>query len=120
VKPSAIRIDRCPHCAGVLRERTVEQNAKLHALLSDIAAQKQWAGQWLDIEAWKRLLTAAWERANGRSAECYPAIDGHGFDIVYRRTSRLAKQDMVELIEYVTAWAVSNGIELHDDQRRAA
>lgn len=113
MKPTSIRIDRCPHCAGVLRERSVEQNAKLHALLADIAKQKQWAGQWLDIEAWKRLITAAWERANGRSAEFYPSLDGQGFDVVYRRTSRLAKQDMADLVEYATAWAVQNGVELH-------
>jgi hypothetical protein len=108
----AIRIDKCPHCAGVLRERTTEQNAKLHALLTDISQQREWAGKHIDVEAWKRLMVAAWERANKHPAEFYPAIDGQGFDVVYRRTSRLAKQDMIDLIEYVTAWAVDNGIVL--------
>jgi hypothetical protein len=111
-----IRIDRCPHCSGILRERSVEQNAKLHALLSDIASQKQWAGKWLDVEAWKRLLVAAWERAEGRAAEFYPAIDGAGFDIVWRRTSRMNKQEMIELIEYATAWAVQNDVKLREEK----
>jgi hypothetical protein len=111
-----IRIDRCPHCAGVLRERSVEQNSKLHALLTDISTQKQWAGKWLDVEAWKRLLVAAWERAEGRSAEFYPALDGVGFDVVWRRTSRMNKQEMIELIEYATAWAVQNDVKIREEK----
>ena len=114
---SAIRIDRCPKCQATLRERSVEQNAKLHALLSDISKQKQWAGKWLDIEAWKRLMVAAFERASGRGAEFYPALDGQGFDVVYRRTSRMAKQEMIDLIEFATAWAVENGVVLSEPEQ---
>lgn len=115
-----IRIDKCPHCAMPLRERSVEQNAKLHAVLHDISQQKEWAGKKLDIEAWKRLMVAAWERANGHSAEFYPSLDSQGFDVVYRRTSRMNKAEMIELIEYATAWAVQNGVILHDEMREVA
>lgn len=97
-----------------LRERSVEQNSKFHALLHDISTQKQWAGKWLDIEAWKRLIVAAWERAEKRPAEFYPAIDGAGFDVVYRRTSRMNKNEMIELIDFATAWAVDQGIKLQE------
>lgn len=114
------RIDKCPRCGESLRERSVEQNAKLHALLHDISTQKQWSGQVLDVEAWKRLMTAAWERANGRPAEIYPSIDRAGFDVVYRRTSRMNKSEMIELIEYATAWAVQNGVVLRNEEKAAA
>jgi hypothetical protein len=109
-----IRIDRCPKCGTTLRERTIEQNDKLHALLHDISTQKQWAGQWLDIEASKRLMTAAWERSNGRAAEIYPALDQAGFDVVYRRTSRMNKAELSELIEFATAWAIEQGVTLQE------
>ena len=112
----AYLVDKCPHCGGRLVVRNLEQNAKLHALLQDIATQKQWAEQWLDVETWKRLLTAAWTRTSGGRALVYPAIDGHGVDVLYRRTSRLTKQEMTELIEYVQAWAVDSGIVLHDPE----
>jgi len=111
-----LAIDRCPHCAGVLRQRSIEQNAKLHSVLQDISTQKQWAGKWLDVEAWKRLMVSAWERANGRAAEFYPALDGQGFDVVYRRTSRMNKNEMIELIEYATAWAIDNDVQLHEEK----
>jgi hypothetical protein len=107
------KIDRCPKCAAVLVQRSHEQNDKLHALLQDIAEQKQWAGQWLDVETWKRLMTAGWERASGRSVRIFPAIDGQGVDMVYQRTSRMNKAEMIELIDYATAWAVENGVKLH-------
>jgi NinB protein len=107
-------VDKCPHCSGALRQRSSEQNSRLHALLSDIAEQKQWAGKSLDVESWKRLMVAAWCRANQGNVEIVPAIDGHGFDVIYRRTSRFTKQEMSELIEFATSWAIDQGITLHD------
>ena len=107
-------VDKCPHCSGTLRQRSPEQNDKLHALLSDIAEQKDWAGKKLDTESWKRLMVAAWCRSNQGNVDIVPAIDGAGFDVIYRRTSRFTKQEMSELLEYATAWAIENGITLHD------
>jgi hypothetical protein len=109
---NAIRVDKCPRCAHTLRERTTEKNAHLHALIGAIARQKQWAGKYLDIEAWKRLLVAAYEREKGRPAEFYPSLDGHGFDVVYRRTSYMAQDEIRELILWVEAWAIDNGIDI--------
>lgn len=107
-------VDKCPHCAGTLRQRSTEQNSRLHALLSDIAEQKQWAGAYRTVEEWKRLLVAAWERTQGGGVTIVPAIDGHGFDVIYRRTSRMTKQELSEVIEFCTAWATDQGIKLHD------
>ena len=92
-------------------KRTLGQNALLHALLSDISRYVEWAGQRRDIEVWKRLLTAAWLRARGEPLEMLPAIDGHGVDIVFRRTSELTKNEMIELIEYIQAWAIDQEVE---------
>jgi len=33
-----------------------------------------------------------------------PALDGHGFDVVFEHTSRLSKAEMTDLIEFITAW----------------
>lgn len=98
-------------------KRNLPQNAKLHATLSDIAAQKEWAGQKWCVEDWKRLLCAAWMRANGSSASVIPAIDGHGFDVLYRHTSQLTKAEMSDLIEYVNAWAATNGVRCGIEDR---
>lgn len=84
--------------------RNTEQNAKLHAELSEVAARVPWAGSLRDLDTWKRLMTAAWLRARGESVEILPAIDGHGVDVVFRRTSSLTKAECAELIEFVLAW----------------
>lgn len=107
-----MNIDKCPHCNGDLIVRSTEQNSRLHALLHDISQQMQWAGHWLDIEDWKRLMVAAFERANKHSARIFPSLDGQGIDMIYRRTHRMSKQEMSELIEYATAWAINNGVRL--------
>lgn len=113
-------VDRCPHCGKLIRQRSVEKNAHLHAVLGAISKQRQWAGKWLDIEAWKRLMVAAFEREKGHRAEFYPALDGQGVDIVYRRTSRMSQEEIRELIHFAEAWAIDNGIDLGEPQERAA
>ena len=90
--------------------RSLAQNAKLHALITDIAKVLEWAGAKRDVETWKRLLTAAWLRARGEPIEMLPALDGHGVDIVFRRTSELTINEMIELIEYIQAWAADKNI----------
>lgn len=90
--------------------RSLKENALLHALLSQISRQKEWAGALRDTETWKRLLTAAWCRARGEHIEMLPALDGHGIDIVFRRTSQLTRAECSELIEFLYAWASEAGI----------
>lgn len=84
--------------------RSLEQNAKLHAILSEIAEEREWCGRKRSIEVWKRLMTAAWLRARGESVELLPALDGHGVDVVFRPTSTLTVAEMSELIDWIEAW----------------
>lgn len=84
--------------------RNDEQNKLLHATLTEIAKTREWAGKKRDVEVWKRLLTAAWLRARGESVEILPALDGHGVDVVFRRTSSLTKAECAELITFIQAW----------------
>jgi hypothetical protein len=92
--------------------RSQQENALLHALITQIASQKQWAGSSLDVDTWKRLLVAAWLRARGESAQVYPALDGRGIDVVYQKTSTLTRAQCAELIDYVQAWAAQNDVKL--------
>jgi hypothetical protein len=85
-------------------QRNTAQNALLHAELTEIAKAHKWAGQRLDVEDWKRLMTAAWMRATGGHPVIVPALDGTGFDVLYRRTSQLSTRECAELVDYVRAW----------------
>ena len=94
-------------------KRSDAQNRLLHACLSEISKQVEWAGAKRDVDTWKRLLTAAWLRARGEGVEVLPAIDGHGIDVVFRHTSKLTKAECAELSEFVMAWAAERGIVIH-------
>lgn len=97
--------------------RSDRQNRMLHAMLGDIAAQVEWAGAKRDAEVWKRLLVAAWCRARREQVELLPALDGHGVDIVFRRTSQLTRGECAELCDFIHAWCAENGVELRDAQQ---
>lgn len=90
--------------------RSLEANARLHATISDVASQIEWAGKRRDVETWKRLLTAAWLRARGESVELLPALDGHGVDVVFARTSKLTAAECSELCEFIYAWGTERGV----------
>jgi hypothetical protein len=79
-------------------------NAALHASLGEIAERVEWAGRRWDAETWKRLLVAAWARAARESVVMLPALDGHGVDIVFRRTSEMSQAEMRDLLTFVDAW----------------
>ncbi len=94
--------------------RNARQNALFHALLQEIAARVKWAGELRDVETWKRLVTAAWLRAEGESIQLLPSIDGKGLDVVYTPTSTLTKAQMASLVDFVTAWSVEQGIDMSE------
>lgn len=96
--------------------RSSPQNRLLHATIAEIARQVEWAGAKRDAECWKRLLVSAWCRTHGEAVEILPALDGHGVDIVPRRTSKLTKAECSDLTEYVTAWAIEHGVVLSAPQ----
>jgi len=94
--------------------RSDKQNRLLHAMLGEIAAQVEWAGAKRDAEVWKRLLVAAWCRARREQVELLPALDGHGVDIVFRRTSQLTRGECAELCDFIGAWCAEHGVELRE------
>lgn len=93
------------------KTRTLAQNALLHTIIRKVSKTIEWAGAKRDEETWKRLLTAAWLRARGDNVEFLPALDGHGVDVVFRKTSDLNVSELNELIEFIEAWSADNGIE---------
>lgn len=96
--------------------RTLEQNAALHAAISDIARQIKWHGEYMDVECWKRLLTAAWARAEHQPVKMIPALDGQGFDVLYHRTSKMSKAEISGLIDYLHAWGTEHEVKWTDVQ----
>lgn len=100
--------------------RSLEQNAMLHAICGDIARQRQWAGQWIDTEGWKRLLVDAWARAENKAqGRVVPSLDGQSVVNLGIQTRSMRVADMADLITYAQAWAMDNDVRLGDERRAA-
>lgn len=103
-------VDRAPPGAVLnIREatRTLEQNAKMHAMLSDIARARP-MGRNHDTETWKCLFMASC----GFAPKWIPALDGDGVINTGYRSSKLSKALMSELIESMLAFCAEHNIQL--------
>jgi len=99
----------------LLPKRSIEQNAMFHAMCGEIAHQRQWAGQKLDGEAWKRLLVDAWAREDNRvQGHIVPSLDGQSIVNLGIQTRRMTVGEMADLITWAQAWAAENGVHLSD------
>ena len=85
--------------------RTLEQNSKMWAMLSDISRQVVWHGQKLHPEEWKQMITAALKRY-----KVVPGIDG-GFVVIGASTSRMSIKEMIEVIEFCYAFGAEHDVK---------
>ena len=84
--------------------RSLEQNARLWAMLTDVSNQVDWYGQTLTPEEWKDVLTAAMKKQ-----KVVPGIDG-GFVVIGARTSKMGVREMGELMELIEAFGAQQGV----------
>ena len=91
--------------------RNKQQNAILHAVLTDISKQVKWHVQLLDVVTWKRLCTAAWLREKNEQPQLIPALDGKGFDIIFERTSKLSVKDCADLCTWCIAFGDEHNVK---------
>lgn len=88
-------------------KRSLEQNAKMWAMLVDISSQLVWHGKRLSQEDWKCLFSA---RARKEFLNIVPNIDNDGFVALGMKTSDMTIKEMATLIEIIQAFGESNGV----------
>ena len=92
--------------------RSLDQNAKFHALCSDVAKSGAlWMGRQLSAAQWKVMFVSGHAIATGVGADILPGIEGE-FVNVRESTARMSKKRGASLIEYVLAWCAENEILL--------
>ena len=91
--------------------RNLEQNAKMWAMLADIAGQADWHGIKLNAEEWKDLLSAGLVQSR-----VVPNLEGNGFVILGQRTSKLTKSQFAALIELLYAFGTERGVTWSDPE----
>lgn len=96
--------------------RTSEQNAKFHAICSDLAKSgAAWAGKRRDAAAWKVLLVSGHAVATKEGAEMIPGLEGE-FVNLRESTAQMSKRRGASLIEYALAFCAAIGVELAEQE----
>ena len=94
-------------------KRNLDQNARFHAMLGDIARQVKWCGKTLKPEQWKVLLISGHAVATKQPADIVPGIEGE-FGNIRESSAEMSVSRMASLIEYVMAWAIGQGVRFSD------
>lgn len=93
--------------------RTLEQNAKLHAMLTDISKQCEFQGRRISVEQWKMVFCSAHAIATGKPAEMAIGLEGEVINL-RESTAQMSVKRLASLITYVEAWGVGNGVHFND------
>jgi len=91
-------------------KRTLPQNQRMWAMLTDIATQALWHGQKLAPADWKLIFMDALNR----ELRAVPNLAGTGFVNLGRSSSKLSKSEMSDLMELMAAWGAENGVKFNE------
>lgn len=100
--------------------RTTEQNALLHAVLTDLADQLVWPPKWgslNDIEWWKRTCTLTWLNEIKAMPDIFVDAYGEVSGILLPHTSDLNTEQCAGLIEWIYAFGATNGVVFKEPKR---
>ena len=103
-----MRAGVCKGCGRPMDVRTLDQNSRLWAMLTELSRQVEWYGQRLRPEEWKDVMTAALKKQRA-----VPGIDG-GFVVLGSSTRRMTKQEHGELQDLIEAFGAQRGVKFKD------
>lgn len=93
----------------VKKNRTLEQNSKMWAMLAEVSQQVVWHGRKLTSENWKDIFTASLKKM-----DVVPNIDGDGFVVLGQSTSKMTIAQLADLITLIEAFGAENGVVFKD------
>ncbi len=96
-------------------KRSLDQNSKLWAMLSEVAQRREHCGRKYTPDRWKAIFMHAW----GREVEFIPSLDEKTFIPWNYSSSDLTKAEMSELIEFIVAWGAENGFTFSNEAEAA-
>lgn len=91
-------------------KRTLPQNDRMWAMLTDVSWQARHHGQKYTADQWKVIFL----HAAGREVRFIPSLDGSTFIPWGQSSSDLSIPEMSNLIECMFAWGAENGIAWTD------
>ena len=96
------------------KRRSLDQNAHLWAVLTDISQQVEGHGQYLSSEDWKHILSAGLKKEQRMA----PGING-GWVVLGLSTSKMTKSEFSDLLELAYAFGIEKGVKFVQEQETA-
>ena len=97
-------------------KRTTDQNARMWAMLTEVARQVKWHGQRLSADDWKLVFLSALKQ----ELRIVPNLDGTGFVQLGRSSSSLSVGEMGDLMDLIAAFGAREGVTFAEPERVAA
>lgn len=91
-------------------KRSIPQNDRMWAMLTDVSQQVGWHGQRMRPDDWKLVFLDALKR----EVRAVPNIDGTGFVNLGRSSSDLSKDEMGDLMEIIAAFGAQHSVAFHE------
>lgn len=97
-------------------KRTLPQNARFWAMLTDLSEQGEHCGRKYSVDDWKIIILAAL----GKETRFIPSLDGTSFIPIGRSSSDLSIEEMTDAIEIMFAWGAEHGVTFREPESEAA
>lgn len=94
--------------------RSLEQNAHLWSVLTEISEQVDWYGQKLSKEDWKDVLTVSL-----RKSRVVPGIDPGSYVVTGLHTSKMTVKELSALLELAYAFGAEHGVVFKEPRYEA-
>lgn len=93
-------------------KRSIPQNDKMWAALTDVATQLPWHGVKLSPDDWKLIFLDALKR----ELRTVLNIEGNGMVNLGRSSSDLSKSEMTDMIELIHQFGANHGVTFHEPE----
>lgn len=91
------------------RKRSDEQNALLHAMLTEVSRKLEFNGKKLSGDEWKLVFVSAHAIATGKTAEMVIGLEGEVINL-RESTAQMSVKRLSSLIEYIHAYCADKGM----------
>lgn len=99
------------YCVTVApKTRSLEQNSRMWAMLTDISRQVQWYGKKLTPEAWKCVFSASLKKQ-----DVVPGLHGD-FVVIGQSTSQMTIREMTDLMTLMEAFGAERGVRFEQEE----
>lgn len=96
-------------------KRTLPQNDRMWAMLTEVSQQAMLGGKRFDPDQWKVIFL----HALGQEIQLLPSLDGRSFVPWGQSSSDLTKDEMTGLIELIFKFGAENGVVFQDERAAA-